>query len=141
MTGSLTLTRDEILRVQTSFDRMWPRSTMMVDMFYARLFETMPEARAMFRGDMVQLKHKFVATLAVIVGSLDNITGLLSVSGKLAKDHVHYGVQASHYPQVGEALLWSLEQGLGTHWTPDVKASWEKVYALLSARMISEAYH
>lgn len=141
MNRSAELTREEILRVQTSFDRMWPNSTVMVDLFYARLFETLPEARPLFRGDMVQLKHKFIATLAVIVGSLDNLTGLLSVTGKLAKDHVHYGVEAAHYKLMGDALFWSLAQGLGEHWTPDVEASWQKVYAFLCARMISAAYH
>jgi hemoglobin-like flavoprotein len=112
----------------------------MVDLFYARLFETLPETRPLFRGDMAQLKHKFIATLAVIVGSLDNMTGLLSVIGKLAKDHVHYGVDASHYEPVGRALFWSMEQGLGAHWAPDVEASWQKVYAFLSEQMISAAY-
>jgi hemoglobin-like flavoprotein len=141
MNRSTGLTREEILRVQSSFDQMWPNSTVMVDLFYDRLFETLPEARPLFRGDMVQLKHKFIATLAVIVGSLDNLTGLLSVIGKVAKDHVHYGVEAGHYQPVGDALFWSLQQGLGTHWTPDVEAAWQKVYAFLSQRMISEAYH
>jgi hemoglobin-like flavoprotein len=140
MNRSTDLTREEITRVQTSFDRMWPRSAVMVDLFYDRLFEILPETRPMFRGDMVQLKHKFIATLAVIVGSLDNITGLLSVIGKLAKDHVHYGVLETHYAPVGEALFWSLEQGLGPHWTPDVEEAWQKVYTFLSARMISAAY-
>jgi len=140
MNCSAELTRAEILCVQTSFDRMWPNSTVMVDMFYARLFETLPEAQPLFRGDMVQLKHKFIATLAVIVGSLDNMTGLLSVIGKLAKDHVHYGVEAAHYQPVGEALFWSLAQGLGAHWTPDVEEAWQKVYGYLSERMISAAY-
>jgi hemoglobin-like flavoprotein len=141
MSRSIGLTREEIMRVQTSFDQMWPNSSVMVDLFYARLFETLPETQPLFRGDMAQLKHKFIATLAVIVGSLDNLTGLLSVIGKLAKDHVHYGVEAAHYEPVGEALFWSLAQGLGESWTPDVEASWHKVYNFLSARMISAAYH
>jgi hemoglobin-like flavoprotein len=141
MNLSAPFTREEISRVQTSFDQMWPNSAVMVEQFYARLFEAQPDSRALFRGDMAQLKHKFIATLAVIVGSLDNVTGLLSMIGKLAKDHVHYGVRASHYESVGEALFWSLAQGLGEHWTPDVEASWRKVYAFLSARMITAAYH
>lgn len=140
MNRSTDLTRDEVICVQTSFDRMWPKSALMVDLFYARLFETVPETQPLFRSDMTQLKHKFIATLAVIVGSLDNMTGLLSLVGKLAKDHVHYGVLEMHYAPVGDALFWSLEQGLGPHWTPDVEASWRKLYAFLSARMIVAAY-
>jgi hemoglobin-like flavoprotein len=104
------------------------------------LFETVPDARTLFRGDMVSLKHKFISTLAVIVGSLDNVTGLLSLTDKLARDHVHYGVIAGYYQPVGDALLWSLAQGLGPHWTPDVEQAWRKVYAFLSTRMIAAAY-
>lgn len=140
LTREQIVTREQIILVQTSFDRMWPRSTVMVDLFYDRLFEMLPETRGLFRGDMAHLKHKFIATLAVVVGSLDNMTGLLSVVGKLAKDHVHYGVLETHYEPVGEALFWSLGQGLGPHWTPDVEDAWRKVYAFLSARMISAAY-
>ena len=30
----------------------------------------------------------------------------------------------NHFPVVGEALLWTLEQGLGEAWTPEVKTAW-----------------
>jgi hemoglobin-like flavoprotein len=33
---------------------------------------------------------------------------------------------------VGAALLWTLEQGLGSGWTPEVKAAWSDTYALLA---------
>jgi hemoglobin-like flavoprotein len=140
MNLSNTLTPEEIASVKASFDRMWPMSASMADRFYDRLFEIAPGSRALFHGDMTKLKSKFISTLAVLVGSLDNVTGLLSVAGKLAKDHVHYGVAAEHYPAVGEALLWSLGQGLGPFWTADVEASWRKVYAYISERMIAAAY-
>ena len=37
---------------------------------------------------------------------------------------------------VGEALLWSLERGLGDKWTPVVAASWIKAYGMISTFMI-----
>jgi len=36
--------------------------------------------------------------------------------------------------------LWTLENGLGENWTPDVADAWKEAYATLSAFMISEAY-
>jgi hemoglobin-like flavoprotein len=113
----------------------------MADQFYARLFELAPECRPLFRSDMTRMKDKFISTLAVLVGSLDNITGLYSVAGKLGADHVPYGVRPEHYETVGEALLWSLGQQLGPHWSDEIEQSWRKVYALISARMIASAYH
>jgi hemoglobin-like flavoprotein len=140
MDVSSELTAAQISNVTLSFDRMWPNSTMMADRFYDRLFEIAPETRSLFRGDLVAQKRKFISTLAVLVGSLDNMTGLLSVAGKLAADHVHYGVKAEHYDAVGEALLWSLARGLGDYWTGEVEQSWRKVFAFLSERMIEAAY-
>jgi len=36
---------------------------------------------------------------------------------------------------VGHALLWTLEQGLGAAFTPDVRAAWTRVYGLLAETM------
>jgi hemoglobin-like flavoprotein len=49
-------------------------------------------------------------------------------------------VKARHYPVVGAALLWTLEQGLGDNWTPEVADAWATAYSTLSGYMISEAY-
>ena len=49
-------------------------------------------------------------------------------------------VKAEHYPVVGSALLWTLEQGLGEAWTAEVAAAWTAAYGTLSGYMISEAY-
>jgi nitric oxide dioxygenase len=37
---------------------------------------------------------------------------------------------------VGEALLWTLGQGLGDAFTPDVEKAWASVYGVLSGVMI-----
>jgi hemoglobin-like flavoprotein len=40
---------------------------------------------------------------------------------------------------VGGALLWTLEQGLGAAFTPEVKTAWTAVYELLAATMLEGA--
>jgi hemoglobin-like flavoprotein len=134
------LTSSDIREVQAAFDLMWPRSTAMADQFYNRLFEIAPDCRPMFHSDMATMKGKFISTLAVLVGSLANETGLYSVTGKLARDHVHFGVRPEHYAPVGEALIWSFRQQLGPRWTDNTEQSWRKVYALIASRMIAAAY-
>ena len=109
-------------------------------MFYGRLFETAPEVRPLFKGDMKEQGAKLMATLAVVVKGLDNIESLLPVAGDLAKRHVDYGVEPEHYSQVGASLLWTLGQGLGEEFTPEVEAAWTGAYGLLSGAMISAAY-
>jgi hemoglobin-like flavoprotein len=133
MTG---LSADDIERVRSSFDRIWPISTRTAGLFYDRLFEIAPEVRPLFRSDIDEQKRKFIATLAVIVGSLDDTSKLIALTDNLARQHGDFGVRPAHYPKVGEALLWSLERGLGDAWTPGVAASWSKAYGVISAFMI-----
>jgi len=51
-----------------------------------------------------------------------------------AMKHVSYGVKPEHYAPVGVALLWTLERGLGTEWTPDLAAAWTAPAAFLADR-------
>jgi len=138
MTG---LNTDDIERVRSSFDRIWPISTRTATLFYDRLFEIAPEVRPLFRNDLDEQKRKFISTLAVIVGSLDNTSKLVSLTDTLARQHGAFGVQPAHYSLVGEALLWSLERGLGDNWTPGVAASWSKAYGIISTVMIERGRH
>ena len=43
-----------------------------------------------------------------------------------------FGVKAEHYAPVGEALLWTLGQGLGDGFTPEVKQAWTTAYTTLA---------
>ncbi len=54
----------------------------------------------------------------------------------MAQRHVGYGVKPAHYKLVGNALLWTLEKGLGDDWTQDVKNAWTACYTLLADTMI-----
>ena len=47
-------------------------------------------------------------TLTVVVNGLGNLEAILPAASALAKNHVAYGVKASHYTPVGAALLWTL---------------------------------
>ncbi|WP_061021939.1 globin family protein [Bradyrhizobium sp. CCH5-F6] len=131
------LTADEIIRVRSSFDLAFANATDMTTAFYDRIFELAPEFRPMFPADMSRLKQDFISKLAVLVGSLDQTTGLLSGADMLGRNHLRYGVKPEHYPVVGEALLWSLARGLGPHWTDDMEQAWRKVYAVIAQRMIA----
>jgi nitric oxide dioxygenase len=53
---------------------------------------------------------------------------------------VSYGVTAEHYGTVGDALLWTLEQGLGEAFGPATREAWLEAYGALSDAMIAEAY-
>lgn len=44
--------------------------------------------------------------------------------------HAGYGVGDADYGKVGDALLWTREQGLGDDFTPEVRDAWVEVYIL-----------
>ena len=136
----MTISPADAALVRTSFDHVWPVAGHDADRFYERLFEIAPHLRLLFRGDMTEQKGKFMATLAVLVASLDDMSNLLPRAGTLARQHVLYGVEEAHYALVGQALLWTLERELGPDWTPATASAWRRTYDMLSAYMIEQTY-
>ena len=122
------------------------------DLFYRRLFEIRPAYQELFKSDMAAQKRKLIAMLSFIVKSLDwpdsawrddvaEEDDLFLVVLALGRRHAElYAVPDTAYAAVGEALLWTLEKGLGADWTPDVAEAWTAAYGTLSGYMISEAY-
>jgi nitric oxide dioxygenase len=50
-------------------------------------------------------------------------------------------VTAQHYATVGEALLWTLEQGLGEYFDAGVRKAWTLTYLALAGTMQAAAQH
>jgi hemoglobin-like flavoprotein len=48
---------------------------------------------------------------------------------------VEYGVTVAHYDTVGGAFLWTLEKGLGTAFSTEVKEAWVAAYHLMASAM------
>lgn len=117
------------------------------DLFYRRLFELRPEYRGLFGDDMSSQKRKLVRMLAFIVRSLewreeewrddiDPAEDLMLVVLALGRRHRDlYRIPADSYDAVGEALVWTLEQGLGDAFTPATREVWVKLYTLLATTM------
>ena len=129
------MTPDQIGLVQQSFAKVAPIADQAAELFYGRLFEIAPEVKPMFPGDLTEQRKKLMMTLAVVVNGLSNLEAVLPAASALAKKHVNYGVKADHYLPVGSALLWTLEQGLGPDFTPELKGAWTETYMALAGVM------
>jgi hemoglobin-like flavoprotein len=117
------------------------------DLFYRRLFELKPEYRAYFKSDLASQKRKLIAMLAFIVKSVDwpddawreSVAAeddLFLIVLALGRRHsLLYKIPDETYETVGEALLWTLDFGLGKAFTPDVRAVWTQLYGLLALTM------
>ena len=112
---------DQIALVQTTWQKVLPIQNAAAGLFYGRLFELAPETRPLFRGDMAEQGKKLMAMINVAVSGLDKLDAILPAVQEMGRRHASYGVQDAHYAQVGEALLWTLAEGLGAYFTPAVR--------------------
>ncbi len=108
--------------------------------FYAKLFTSHPAIKKMFPKDMEPQYVKLIDMLSAVVSRLDRLDELTDEIAAMAERHVGYGVKPEHYKLVGEALLWTLEKGLGNDWTPAVKAAWTEAYTVLADTMINASH-
>ena len=128
--------------VQTSFQKVLPIADQAMVIFYEKLFEINPAVRPLFPANQEKMgnqRNKLRNMLAAAVAGLSNIQKLVPVLQNLGKRHAGYGVEDSHYNDVGAALLATLEVGLGDDFTPEVKQAWTEVYGVMAKTMIDAA--
>jgi len=123
---------DQVAIVQETFEKVRPISETAAELFYKRLFELNPSFKALFKGDMKRQGRMLMQMLDFAVKGIDEPVTILPTIRDLGKRHVGYGVKEEYYSTVGEALLWTLEQGLGPDFTPEAKEAWAAAYKLLS---------
>jgi hemoglobin-like flavoprotein len=117
-----------------------PTADPAVAMFYNRLFEIDPSTRQLFHAtDMPDQRRKIIEAMTLAVNGLDDLNALVPVLEDLGRRHARYGVTEAQYDSVGAALLWTLQQGLGSAWTPPVAAAWTAVFGTLSETMRAAA--
>lgn len=126
------MTPQQINLVQDTFADVKPIAATAAELFYNRLFTLDPALRPLFKGEMGQQGQMLMSMIGSAVGGLRNLEKLAPVVRQLGARHVRYGVRTEHYATVGSALLWTLEQGLGPKFTPDVRDAWTAAYTLLS---------
>ncbi|HET6339925.1 MAG TPA: globin domain-containing protein [Polyangiales bacterium] len=136
--------KDEIRR---TWKLVVPIGSTAADLFYKRLFELRPEYAALFTSDLAAQKRKLVQMLAFIVKSLDwpesawkdavsaeeDLVLVVLALGRRHKDL--YRIPEESYAVVGEALLWTLDYGLGPAFDDSARAAWLHVYQLVSTTM------
>jgi hemoglobin-like flavoprotein len=121
--------------VRTTFAQVVPIADQAAAMFYRRLFEMDPSLRPLFKGPIDEQGHKLMQMIGFCVGKLDDLDEIVPAVRELGRKHATYGVADASYGTVAAALLWTLEQGLGPAFTPEVKDAWKAVYGVLSSTM------
>ena len=107
------------------------------DLFYSKLFYDHPELRSLFPKDMKEQYIKLTDMLTSIITGLNNLEKNKDKIIEMGQRHIDYGVKTSHYSMVGNALLWTVEKGLGTDWNSGVKEAYIACYDTMVNLMLS----
>ena len=127
---------ETITLVQDSWSKVAPIADTAAQLFYGRLFELDPSLQPMFaHSDMAEQRKKLMQMLTVAVRGLSRLDEIVPAVQALGRRHVGYGVTDSHYATVGAALIWTLEQGLGDAFTPELRQAWVTTYTILADTM------
>ena len=133
------MTPEQITLVQASWTQVRPLQAAAAGLFYGRLFEIAPDTRPLFTRDIHVQGAMLMKTLDSVVAHLGRLDDVLPAAAQLARRHVAYGVQDAHYDSVGTALLWTLEQALGSAFTPALRSAWAAAYTALATAMKAAA--
>ena len=98
------------------------------DVFYTHLFQDYPQLKALFTTSREIQSVKLVNMLHIIVSRIDRMDELKPEIEALGIRHIRYGVKPMHYEAVVNALLWTLQTGIGAEWNEEVKDAWQTCY-------------
>lgn len=106
--------------------------------FYSDLFLRNPGLRDMFPIGMSHQRDRLLSALGRIVAQVDNLPEVIPFVRQLGADHRKFGVEALHYPEVGQSLLTTLRYFSGAAWNDTLAKDWADAYTLL-AKVMTEA--
>jgi hemoglobin-like flavoprotein len=138
-TPRLTLSPKQKRLLRESFESVREYESSIFVLFYGRLFEIAPEARALFKIDIRQQAAKLTDTLRTLVETLEQFEQLIPYLVELGQRHVAYGVEPYLYEKLRAALAWAMGQALGAEFDPETRTAWETILTEVSAAMLKGA--
>lgn len=133
------MTDRQLLIIKSTWSSLMTHPQEVGEVFYHLLFEMDPLLRPLFKNDVDLQTRKFISMMTVFVSKLQHEAELMETLQALADRHVGYGAKATDYATVGQALLVTLEKGLGDHWNLETQQAWEQMYQAVADTMIAAA--
>ena len=138
--NTMSLTERQKQIVINSFLKVEPIAPAAATIFYDKLFEYDPSLKPLFKSNLNDQGKMLMSALKVAVNSLHNLDRLVPVLEKMAIQHVEYGVKCDDYTPVGNALIYTLKQGLGNDFNSELKDAWAGTYKIMATVMRQAAY-
>lgn len=131
------MTPEQIRLIRNTWRRIEPIGHRAARLFYAKLFDTDPSLRPLFKRNLDFQGQKLVIMIDAAIRGLEQPDALAPTLTRLGRRHAAYGVRPEHYDTVGRCLLWTLEQGLGPALNAEARAAWAELYQRLASQMLS----
>ena len=121
--------------VRETYLAVEPASDLVATLFFRRLDEIAPEVRPFLGEDIVEQRKQLLISLGLAVASLDRFDDIIPALNLLGAKSRAMGVTELHYGAVGEALIWTLKQSLGSKWSPEAEDAWTAMCTLVAEVM------
>jgi nitric oxide dioxygenase len=114
----------ETLEITLAADDSFPKR------FYDLLFSRHPEVIPMFHRNSPGAQRKmFAQKLTMIVDHVEDPDWLARELKNVAGSHEKYGVRPEMYAWIGDALIETLRDACGAHWSDSTERAWRDAYA------------
>lgn len=125
--------------VQKTWAKVSGDLTALGEVFYTNLFRMYPDLANTFYKN-VPMKIQAIRLMHMVDSCVQLLEKpafmLLDELLKLGHRHALYGVRMVHYPWVGDALLSTLKDQLGSDFTEEVRLAWTRIYGVIVDTML-----
>lgn len=123
------MTPEQVEQVNQSWQSIVLMGDAAIQMFYRRLFAIDAGAHALFsETDMADQRIKFMETFGLLVEHIGNLEAHEPMLEELGRRHAAVGVEERHYSAVHQALVSTIESGLGHMLDRDARQAWDLAY-------------
>ena len=127
---------EEIDHVNQSWQSIVLMGDTAIQMFYRRLFTIDASAHALFsQTDMVEQRLKFMETFGLLVQNIGDLDAHEPMLEELGRRHAGVGVEDHHYAAVHQALISTIESGLGHVLDRSARLAWDVAYQRITEAM------
>ncbi len=135
------MTPEQIEHVNQSWQSIVLMGDTAISMFYRRLLDIDASTHALFADtDMHAQRLKFMDTFGLCVRSLSDLEGCRPMLKDLGRRHAALGVEEHHYDSVRDALLSTIESGLGQILDTHAREAWNLAFERIAEPMRTAAY-
>ncbi len=140
MSASVGNDGSQVKLLRESFAKIKPKGREFILSFYDNLFEDYSAVTPLFKKSNMQGQaEKLLEALDFVVSNADNPEALAGPLRGLGARHVKYGALPEHYPLVGNSLIKTFGQYLGTDWTPATQQAWIDAYGTVVTLVLEGA--